>query len=217
MGYNRDNNSHGGHCVTDVVRGIVKAQRRVSEAAEESCATSCERSIEDLLSPARENQNRSRHNTIPFMLFCKDSCKPFVGSGIVKSGGGRGDFYNCVESPIFRVKNFVRGSNTCAVVELLKPVRGRRGGAEEGHNHDHRHEHRHDNNDVRGEHEHDRHDGGHMRDRDRDRGCGCGCGGSACNFFPNDSIRRLEATGICITIDLDCYCGISCLDPITIR
>lgn len=201
MGYNNKESFRGkDHCVTDVVRDIVKAQHRVAEALEDTCATSCEQSIEDLLSPARERPGRSRHNTIPFMLFCDQGCKPFVGSGVIKSDGR---FFNCIESPIFRVKKFVRGSNSCAIIELLEPVRGGRG--------DHGHGHKHGES---GEaNENNRHGDRHGRDR----GSGCGCGGSVCNFFPNDRVRSFRATGICITIDLDCFCGITCLEPITIR
>ncbi|MBX0359276.1 CotY/CotZ family spore coat protein [Halobacillus sp. Nhm2S1] len=36
-----------------------------------------------------------------------------------------------------------------------------------------------------------------------------------CDYFPGDSIRNLRATGICITVDLDCFCSITCLEPTT--
>lgn len=38
-----------------------------------------------------------------------------------------------------------------------------------------------------------------------------------CPFFPGGSIEDFLATGICITVDLNCFCGITCLDPITPR
>ncbi|WP_138415999.1 CotY/CotZ family spore coat protein [Aquibacillus sediminis] len=38
-----------------------------------------------------------------------------------------------------------------------------------------------------------------------------------CRFFPGRSIRDLQSTGICLTVDLNCFCGITCLDPITPR
>ncbi|WP_394219377.1 CotY/CotZ family spore coat protein [Halobacillus trueperi] len=36
-----------------------------------------------------------------------------------------------------------------------------------------------------------------------------------CDFFPGDTIRNLRASGICITVDLDCFCSITCLEPTT--
>src|SRR5690625_5085399 len=110
-----------GQCVTDVVRNIVKAQHRAVEAEEDTCLTSCERSIADLLTEFEPNRRRLRFNTIPFMLYCKDTCKPLIGSGLVRK---RGKFV-CVESPVFRVKNFVSGSNSCALLEILTPVYSR--------------------------------------------------------------------------------------------
>ncbi|MFC4559504.1 CotY/CotZ family spore coat protein [Virgibacillus kekensis] len=43
-------------------------------------------------------------------------------------------------------------------------------------------------------------------------------GDNVCDFFPGEegnAIRDLQATGICLTVDLDCFCGIQCLDPVT--
>lgn len=41
------------------------------------------------------------------------------------------------------------------------------------------------------------------------------CDSKVCNFFPGRSIRDFQSTGICITVDLNCFCGITCLNPIT--
>lgn len=175
---NRGNTSgdvRSGSCVADVVRDIVRAQRRVAEAEEDSCRTGCDRSIEELLSPALENVRRPRHNTIPFILFTKECGKAFTGVGVRK---GR-DSFECIESPIFRVRSFVDNSRNCVRLELLEPVRSGRSESD-GENRDHRHS----------------------------------CDGDFCDFLPNRT-RNFRATGICITVDLDCFCGISCLDPIT--
>ncbi|WP_066173978.1 CotY/CotZ family spore coat protein [Bacillus marinisedimentorum] len=37
-----------------------------------------------------------------------------------------------------------------------------------------------------------------------------------CDEFPGNSIRSLEATGVCLTVDLNCFCGISCLPAVNI-
>ncbi len=179
------------NCVADVVRGIVRAQRRALEAEEDTCFTSCDRSIEELLSPFEENRERLRHNTIPFILFTKKG-KPFTGVGVRRERDRRSDrhVFECIESPIFRAKSFVDGDENCVRLELLKPVRGRR------HDHDHDHDHDH------GHHgEHEEH-GKHHEHED------------FCDFLPRNT-RNFRATGICITVDLDCFCAISCLEPIT--
>lgn len=191
MGCNSCNNrgSVGGdfrseNCVTDVVRGIVKAQRRAVEAEEDTCFTGCDRSIEELLSPSRDNRERPRHNTIPFILFTEKG-KPFTGVGVrrERDGGSNRGFFECIESPIFRAKSFVDGDENCVRLELLKPVRDRRDGPNV-------------EADRHGKHNHDK------------------CGSDFCDFLPRHT-RNFRATGICITVDLDCFCGISCLDPIT--
>lgn len=176
-GDRRDGNRRD--CVRDVIRRIIDAQRKVEDTTSIVCATSCERSIEDLLSPSRDHR-RPRHTTIPFMLINKLG-KPFIGSGIVNrdGDGGRRDFFECIESPVFRVRNFTRGSDNCVVLELLKPVHRRHDG--EGHEHKH-------------------HSSAHA---------------TACDFFEGRRIHNFRSTGVCITVDLDCFCGITCLDPIT--
>lgn len=174
-------NFNGDDCVKDVIRKIIRAQRRAVEAEEDTCFTSCDRSIEELLSPFEENRERLRHNTIPFILFCKGNCKPFVGAGVRREHSRRSEReeFECFESPIFRAKSFVNGNEDCVRLELLVPVRHRR-------NHEHEEEHSHE----------------HCK------------GQSVCDFIP-ERTRNFRATGICITVNLDCFCGISCLDPIT--
>jgi len=171
-------------CVKDVVKQILDAQRKASEDDVHSCATSCERSIDDLLSPHHHHRPH-RYNTIPFMLISKDCNKPFVGSGFTSRRGRRGerrDHFRCIESPIFKVKGFQRGSDNCVTLELLEPIY-RRGG-----------------------------DGEDFGDGHHDHHSGCDC--SICKGFGGRDIANFCYTGVCITVDLDCFCGISCLDPI---
>ena len=201
---NNESNERDENCVADVVRGIIRAQRRALEAEQDTCFTSCDRSIEDLISPFEENRDRFRNNTIPFILICKENCKPFVGVGVRRERDRRSDrnTFECVESPIFRAKSFVNDDENCVRLELLKAVRGRR----DDHDHDHDHNHGgHGDHDKRGEseergrHEHEN----HKRDREE-----------FCDLLPRNT-RDFRATGICITVDLNCFCGISCLEPIT--
>lgn len=170
-------------CIKDVVKRIIEAQRKVADVATGNCFTSCEQSINDLLSPSTGTRP-ARHTTIPFMLICKDSCRPFVGSGITSRGRGgtRRDYFECVESPVFKVRGFTQGSNNCVKLELLLPVhrKGQGGDSCDG--------------DVGG--------GKHHKQ-------------SACGYFGHQKIHNFRETGICITVDLNCFCGITCLDPIT--
>lgn len=169
-----------GGCVKDTVRRILDAQRDVSAGGLHDCLSSCDRSIDDLLSPGRER--RGRHTTIPFMLTCKDGCSTFYGSGFCGYGGnlGQSGHFECVESPIFKVSGFVQGSDSCVKLELLVPV--------DFHDHDHGHDH----------------------------GSG-GCCGSVCKSLGNRHFKNLRRTGVCITVDLNCFCGISCLPATTPR
>src|SRR5690625_3455167 len=109
--------SRSNHCVKDTVRKIIKAQVRAVEKDTVTCITSCERSINDLLSPDRDR--RPRHTTIPFMLICKSSCKYFIGNGIVKQFVNGDRFFECIQSPVFKARGFVNGSNNCVKLELL--------------------------------------------------------------------------------------------------
>lgn len=168
-----NNNAGSGNCVRDVVRGIVVAQNEVNNNNDGCCSTSCERSIEELLSPST-NGNMNRPTTIPFILYCKGDCDAFIGSSVYRSQIGQsGNFaFNCVETPIFRAKQFVDDSEDCVKLELLQPVT--EGGSAPGDSPE-----------------------------------------SVCDFFPGNSIRDFQATGLCITVDLDCFCSIACLDPVT--
>jgi len=192
----RDYNDYGGYndyCVKDVVRKIVDAQRKAADDDGNSCATSCERSIDDLLSP-HHHHRPTRYTTIPFMLVCKDGCTNFVGSGFTSRRGGRDGrrgHFRCVESPVFKVKGFKRGSDSCVTLELLEPVFGRE--SRSG-----------DYDDYSEEVTEARHYGEH----------GGHSSGSFCSAFGNRRIENFRYTGVCITVDLDCFGGISCLDQI---
>ena len=182
----RNNYYENDACIIDTVRRILNAQREAVEDLSRGCSTSCDQSIEDLLSPQRDRKP-TRHTTIPFMLICNDSCKPFVGSGFVNRNrdGSRRNQFECIESPVFKVRGFERGSNSCVKLELLLPVGGRRD------------DNVHSQEDV----ERTRYDG-HQR-------------GSLCDVYGNRRIVNFRETGLCITVDLNCFCGITCLDPIT--
>ncbi|RWZ58118.1 spore coat protein [Halobacillus fulvus] len=162
---------HDDKCVRDVVKEIIAAQDQV---ANDCCDVSCGRSVRELLSPTATNGN----TTVPFILYCK-SCKPFIGSGVIRQREGQGQsnntFLRCLETPIFKAKKFVDGSKNCVKLELLLPVN--MGGNTPGSG-----------------------------------------GDEVCDFFPGNGggpIRNLMSTGVCITVDLDCFCGISCLEPTT--
>ncbi|KGX89540.1 CotY/CotZ family spore coat protein [Pontibacillus marinus] len=160
--------SHGkSECVCDTVREIVRAQ----DAVEDNCCdSSCEQSINDLLSPTGGNGTAT---TVPFTLLCKGTCEYFIGKAIAEKplGGSGGTFLDCLESPIFRAKNFVDEDECCVRLELLLPVT--EGSSEPGSKKD------------------------------------------ICDFFPGSSVRDLEATGVCFTVDLNCFCGIQCLPATT--
>ena len=157
-------------CVCDIVQSIVAAQDAVADN-NNCCTSSCEQSIEQLLSP--QATTPTANTTIPFILYCKD-CEPFIGSGVFQDelGNSGNTFFGCVETPIFRAKSFLEGSDCCVRLELLLPVT--QGGSAPGPA----------NRDV-------------------------------CSYFPGNSIRNFQATGICLTVDLNCFCGITCLAPIT--
>lgn len=184
------NTNHGGHvdgnvggtktggCVTSIVRRILDAQKRVTEDGVTQCITSCEQSIEDLLSPSHSSRP-TRYTTIPFMLHCKGTCKTFVASGFTSRNnrGGRHQHFHCISSPVFKVKGFVRGDNNCVRLELLTPVYGSAPREEDA-------------------------DSLNMTTKN-------------CGLFEHRAIKNFRATGVCITVDLRCFCGIVCLDPIT--
>ncbi|GAA0604054.1 exosporium assembly protein ExsY [Virgibacillus siamensis] len=160
-------------CVCDVVRKIVEAQ---DEVEENGCCGSCDSAVQQLRK-GRPN-NGPVNTTVPFILYCAGDCEPFFGSGVFKSPGyyNREAFYGCVESPIFRAKQFVRGSNCCVKLELLLPVT----------------------------------DCEIIMTKVED------CNSAISHYFPaDDPVTGFQATGICITVDLNNFTGITCLDPIT--
>lgn len=172
-------------CVCGIVREIVRAQDEVAGAnANGCCSTGCDQAIRNLLSPIAANGNGNGPTTIPFALYCKGDCEPFIGSGVFSApvGGSGMTALRCVKTPIFRAKKFVdkdkdREKDKCCVqLELLLPIT--MGGSTPGPS---------------------------------------GDGTQICDYFPGNSIRNLQATGICLTVDLNCFCGIVCLDPITPR
>lgn len=40
-------------------------------------------------------------------------------------------------------------------------------------------------------------------------------GKEVCDYFPGRSVRNLRESGVCITVDLECFCSITCLEPTT--
>src|SRR5699024_7111709 len=105
---------------------------------------------------------------------CQGNCKPFVGTGFTR----KHIKFHCVESPVFRVKNFVKGSKHCALLEILKPIYSESSPAPKGGS----------------------------------GGSSC-CSTGICQHY--GEFKNFKATGVCITVDLRCFCGITCLDPIT--
>lgn len=101
---------HSENCVQDILEAILKAQRKAKE--EDSCHTSCENSINDLLGKKR----KVKKNTIPFILYC--GCEPYKGTGVATYScpSNKSKKFKCIQSFIFRIKK-INGS--CAVLELL--------------------------------------------------------------------------------------------------
>ncbi|CDQ41058.1 MULTISPECIES: CotY/CotZ family spore coat protein [Virgibacillus] len=103
-------------CICDIVRRIIDAQHEVRNDCH--CDSSCHTSIEQL----RGKKHGPRHTTIPFMLYDKCSCEPFIGSGVSKTCSCHRHGFECIESPIFRAKHFAKGSKCCVNLELLLPI-----------------------------------------------------------------------------------------------
>lgn len=151
------------NCVCGVLKEIVDAQRDI---VENCCDTSCDKSISDLLGDTDPGNDL---DTVPVLLYCKGTCKPFKGFGAFESrNGGVGDV---VGSFYFRVKKV--SHDCCAVLELLR----------------------------------DPHD--HKKD-----GEGKYHGGNDPKDPIHQKTRNLKATGICITVDLNCFCHVTCLPAI---
>lgn len=122
-------NRNGENCVCNVVREIVIAQNEVDDNNNGNgcCTTSCEQSIRDLLSPSQNgNGGMNGPTTVPFILYCKGTCEPFIANGVYRDTvpGSDASYFNCLESPIFRAKEFVSDDNNecCVKLELLAPV-----------------------------------------------------------------------------------------------
>lgn len=103
-------------CVCEKVRAINEAQHKVARK-KLGCDVSCERSIKELLN----NCEDSKLDTIPFKLICgcAGECETFVGTGVININGC---FFD-IRSSFFRVVDFIRGSDCCAILELLCPER----------------------------------------------------------------------------------------------
>lgn len=49
--------------------------------------------------------------------------------------------------------------------------------------------------------------------------CDCGCSCEICSpseQLDSEKVKDLKRTGICIKMDIDCFCGISCLPPVNL-
>lgn len=149
MGCGKGHNT--GNCVCDILKEIARAQ---TDVVENCCDSSCEQSISDLLG---ETETSNGLDTVPVILYCKDSCKPFKGFGAHPKNIGdvKSSFY-------FRVKKV--DDNCCAVIEMLRDP--------------------------------------HCDTRNPKD--------------PTDQkTKHLRATGICITVDLNCFCHVTCLPAIS--
>lgn len=104
-------------CVCNVVREIAAKQDSIVQN-NNCCDVSCAESIRELVSPLAPIQV----NTVPFVLYCKGSCKPFFANGIFKETDPLTSetYFDCITSPVFRVKRVDK--DCCAVLELLLPV-----------------------------------------------------------------------------------------------
>lgn len=150
---------HKSQCVCDVLQEIADAQDEINHG---DCDTSCKRSINQLVGGVMGDV----FDTIPVILYCKSTCKPFFGTGIT--------FNNNEEklgfSFFFRVKK-VDKDTCCATLELLG-------------------------------------EDGDLGKFDKKNGHPT-IGDQNVKDFDD-----LEGTGICITVDLNCFCAVSCLDPV---
>lgn len=172
-----DENCNDGHfdcknnkCVCKTVAKIAAAQDEVAGRGQ-GCDTGCKQSINDLLSPT--TGPTTNNDTVPFILYCKGDCHPFIGQSVITTTrtAGPNTFtqFDCFETPIFRVSKVKK--NCCAEIELLLPVT--QGGSTPGSG-----------------------------------------GDDVCDYFRGNSIRNLQRTGICITVDLCEFMAIACLDPV---
>lgn len=114
-----DNKDCQDSCVCNTVKKIVHAQDKVT-SKKVNCSTGCEQSIQDLLNP---RPNYSNKTTIPFVLYCKETCKPFIAETVqhatMKCCGRK--WYRCVKSPFLKAKQIIPGNKCCVEVEILLP------------------------------------------------------------------------------------------------
>src|SRR5690606_542972 len=99
----------------------------------------------------------------------------FIGSGVVKcyDKANRTSYFECIQSPVFKVKHITVEKGCCAKLELLVPISA----------------------------------DGSAADCSNDTGI--------CDYFPfNHPVNDFVETGICLTVDLNKFAAISCLDPI---
>jgi hypothetical protein len=157
----RKHGHHDDNCVCGVLRAIADVQDQVDPDVDNNdCEVSCERSIEELLSPI--TPPAPVNNTIPVILYC--DCSPFLGFGVKKVG----NTFTCFQSFVFKVKSV--DEDCCAVLELLSTNKSTGGGA---------------------------YPPSPVLD-------------DPCDQFP---ATAFEGTGICITVDLSCFCAVTCLEP----
>ena len=173
------------NCVSRILREIVAAQNDVEN--NDCCDTSCEQSISDLLG---ETEPGNDLDTVPVILYCKGTCKPFKGYGVGQKHHHHEHEHNnltrAIGSFFFRVKKVTK--DNCAVLELLAKNGCRKPETEFEKEHGHK-EHCHEEN------KHDK--------------CKNDPKSPACQ--PTDNLR---GTGLCITVDLNCFCHVTCLPAI---
>ena len=182
MGCGETNNRHQseGNCVSRILREIVSAQNDVTN--DDDCNVSCERSISDLLG---ETEPGSGLDTVPVILYCKGTCKPFKGFAVPE--GRNHELGRTVASFFFRVKRVTK--DNCAILELLISDR----------DHHHRFENTGENDEREGGHNQHHNQNHHKKDPESP---------------VQQDTRNLEATGLCITVDLECFCHVTCLPAI---
>ncbi|HLR09308.1 MAG TPA: CotY/CotZ family spore coat protein [Bacillota bacterium] len=105
------------HCVCSTVQRIYQVQMKTHE---QECSIGSNATIRQL----RAHKREPRYTTIPFMLYRKNDTDPFTGTGIVKYHNTTQNqhCFECVESPVFKVKHMDKTSGCCATLELLLPV-----------------------------------------------------------------------------------------------
>ena len=146
-------------CVCETVRKIVYAQNKVRYKRK---CSGCKESIAQL--KGKHTNTRQRHTTIPFVLYCKSNCRPFIAEGIQKP-------HNSICTPFLKAKSFVDDYSCCVRVELLCPVNTN----------------------------------GRPVATDGDRLSDYLCHGTP----------LFRATGVCLTLDLNDFNAIQCLDATT--